>query len=171
MMSRNRVRPEAGWVNQSKLARGPNGRALCRWCGVEVPKGRRTFCSEPCVHHHKLRSDPGYVRRLVFQRDKGVCAACGLDTHELKTKLARLYFRDRYAELERLGFPTHRETYWDADHVVPVAEGGGECDLDNYRTLCLRCHREATAELMARLAARRQPAESYPLFDDADTSA
>jgi hypothetical protein len=24
---------------------------------------------------------------------------------------------------------------------VPVAEGGGECDLSNMRTLCLKCHR------------------------------
>jgi hypothetical protein len=31
-----------------------------------------------------------------------------------------------------------------------VVEGGGECDLENIRTLCLRCHRAATAELRAR---------------------
>jgi hypothetical protein len=40
---------------------------------------------------------------------------------------------------------------WDADHILPVAEGGGECDLDNIRTLCLLCHRTATKELRARL--------------------
>jgi hypothetical protein len=32
-----------------------------------------------------------------------------------------------------------------------VAEGGGECDLENIRTLCLRCHRTATLELRERL--------------------
>ena len=40
---------------------------------------------------------------------------------------------------------------WDADHILPVAEGGGECDLENLRTLCLRCHRAATRELRERL--------------------
>src|SRR5262245_50866188 len=30
-------------------------KALCRWRGVEVPKGRRSFCSDDCVHEHKLR--------------------------------------------------------------------------------------------------------------------
>ncbi len=25
---------------------------------------------------------------------------------------------------------------WEVDHVVPVVEGGGECGLDNLRTLC-----------------------------------
>jgi hypothetical protein len=44
-----------------------------------------------------------------------------------------------------------RRSLWDADHVLPVAEGGGECDLDNLRTLCLLCHREATADLRRRL--------------------
>src|SRR5581483_7715613 len=27
-------------------------------------------------------------------------------------------------------------------HILPVASGGGECDLSNMRTLCLKCHRE-----------------------------
>jgi hypothetical protein len=33
---------------------------------------------------------------------------------------------------------------------VPVVEGGGECDLGNMRTLCLKCHRKQTAELRMR---------------------
>ena len=44
-----------------------------------------------------------------------------------------------------------RKSLWDADHIVPVAEGGGECDLSNMRTLCLKCHRIHTAELRNRL--------------------
>ena len=68
-MSKHRVRPGSGWKNHKELPQGPNGRALCRWCGVEVPKGRRSFCSDACVHEHKLRSDPGYLREQAFQRD------------------------------------------------------------------------------------------------------
>jgi len=45
-----------------------------------------------------------------------------------------------------------RKTLWDADHIVPVIEGGGECDLSNMRTLCLKCHREATAGLRLKLS-------------------
>ena len=40
-----------------------------------------------------------------------------------------------------------RRSLWDADHILPVAEGGGECDLENIRTLCLICHRRVTQEL------------------------
>jgi 5-methylcytosine-specific restriction protein A len=48
-----------------------------------------------------------------------------------------------------------RKTLWDADHIVPVVEGGGECDLANIRTLCLVCHRQETMKLRARLS--KQP--------------
>jgi 5-methylcytosine-specific restriction enzyme A len=44
---------------------------------------------------------------------------------------------------------------WDADHIVPVVEGGGECDLANLQTLCLKCHRERTAALRKRRQAPR----------------
>ena len=45
-----------------------------------------------------------------------------------------------------------RKSLWDADHLVPVVEGGGECDLENLRTLCLMCHRQETLALRRRLA-------------------
>jgi 5-methylcytosine-specific restriction enzyme A len=44
-----------------------------------------------------------------------------------------------------------RKSLWDADHILPVAEGGGQCDLSNMRTLCLKCHSAATAALRGRL--------------------
>lgn len=44
-----------------------------------------------------------------------------------------------------------RKSLWDADHIVPVAEGGGQCDLSNMRTLCVLCHRKATEALRERL--------------------
>jgi hypothetical protein len=35
-------------------------KALCRWRRVKVPKGRRSFCSNACVHEDKLRSAVGF---------------------------------------------------------------------------------------------------------------
>jgi hypothetical protein len=55
---------------------------------------------------------------------------------------------------------TTRRSLWDADHIRPVAEGGGQCDLDNLRTLCLLCHREATSRLRLRLSHARQSSHS-----------
>jgi 5-methylcytosine-specific restriction endonuclease McrA len=49
-----------------------------------------------------------------------------------------------------------RGSLWQADHIVPVAEGGGECGLDNLRTLCTPCHKAAIAALRKRLAEERR---------------
>ena len=141
-----------GWINRRKVPRGPNGRGLCRWCSLEVPRGRFTFCSEYCVHEWKLRTQPGYLREQVLLRDRGICASCGIDTVAARRQLnvARGARRQQLLEHWKPG-KRRRKSLWDADHVVPVAEGGGECDLDNIRTLCLRCHRATTAELRERL--------------------
>ncbi len=34
---------------------------------------------------------------------------------------------------------------WHADHVIPVYKGGGMCQLDNLRTLCVPCHQVSAA--------------------------
>lgn len=47
-------------------------------------------------------------------------------------------------------------SFWQADHIVAVAEGGGECGIDNLQTLCTPCHKRKTAELAARLALKRR---------------
>ena len=154
-MSTVRIMP-GGFADRAALPRGPNGRALCRWCNLEVPPRRSTFCSAWCVHEWRLRSNPGYLRDQVFLRDKGICALCGVNTRSAYGELRRARGTHRQKLLERWGLKSlNRKTLWDADHIVPVAEGGGECDLDNIRTLCLTCHRLQTAELRKRLSARK----------------
>lgn len=151
-MSTTRVMP-GGWVDPEDLLKGGNGRNLCRWCGLEIPPGRRrTFCSDFCVHEWKLRSNPGYLREQVFERDRGICAICGLDcTSELHRLKRTRGPRAIHAWAEWGLKPRQRHTVWDADHILAVAEGGGECDLANIRTLCLKCHRRATTDLRERL--------------------
>jgi 5-methylcytosine-specific restriction enzyme A len=142
-----------GWVDPDSLSTGPNGRPLCRWCRLELPAGRRrTFCSDFCVHEWKLRSDPGYLREQVLARDRAVCAVCGIDCRAEFFHLKRLRGAARLRAWAEWGLkPNGRSSLWDADHILAVAEGGGECDLTNLRTLCLRCHRKATADLRERL--------------------
>lgn len=143
-----------GRIDPHQLSRGPNGRPLCRWCELEIlSRRRRTFCSDGCVHQHRLRTDPGYLRDRVFARDRGICALCRSDTVAIYAALKRARGQARAAGLSVYGMKTisSRRSLWDADHILPVAEGGGQCDLDNLRTLCLPCHREATAQLRLRL--------------------
>lgn len=163
--------------------RGPNGRRLCRWCGTEVPRGRRTFCGDDCIHEWRLRSDPGYMRAQVWRRDRGVCASCGIDTTDVIKQIGQIRAqvqRDVRIEHYPIGndatkryhrylaameqhfqelllaagidpsFPRSRDTLWDADHIVPVSEGGGECGMENIRTLCWWCHQTETAKMHRR---------------------
>jgi 5-methylcytosine-specific restriction protein A len=140
-----------GWADRDSLAKGPHGRNLCRWCNLEVPGGRSTFCSNWCVEEWRLRTDPGYVREKVLARDRGICAACGVDCLSAERQLKRLRGAAKLKAQLAWGLRANsRKSLWDADHIVPVVEGGGECDLENIRTLCLKCHRTATAELRKR---------------------
>ncbi len=143
-----------GRVDRSLLETGPNGRCLCRWCSLEVPPGRVTFCSDWCVEEWKLRSNPGHLRERVFERDRGICALCGIDCTAQLAHIKRLrgVARARAMEEWKMG---SRKSLWDADHVTPVVEGGGECDVSNMQTLCLKCHRGRTAELRARIRQKK----------------
>jgi len=111
---------------------------------------RRTFCSDACVHEWRLRSSTSYLRECVFERDAGVCAICGLDTHRLRRRIMRLPFARRMREiralLERGTIHRGRKSWWEADHIIAVVEGG-DSSLDNIRTLCIPCHRTATRAL------------------------
>lgn len=140
-----------GWVNRASLPKGESGRTVCRYCGLEVPRGRFTFCSPWCVEQWKLRSNPGFLREKVWDRDQGICAGCGVDCHAAWLHLKRMRGAARVRAYADWGLkPGSRKSLWDADHVLPVVEGGGECDLANIRTLCLKCHRLATAALRKR---------------------
>ncbi len=156
-MSTNRIAP------RPMQPRGPDGEKLCRYCLRPVPKGRRTMCSRECAHEWMLRRDMGYVRQQVYQRDKGVCAICGVDTREVAKAIEELhrtvlesYGYTRYGSVWATWYAglgiDRRGSLWDADHIVPVVEGGGGCGLENYRTLCVWCHRRETAELARRRA-------------------
>jgi 5-methylcytosine-specific restriction protein A len=135
--------------------RGPSGRRLCRFCRKEVPKGKRTFCSDACVHEWKLRSDPGYLREQVFLRDLGICAKCKTDTRRTKILVQDVLHAARYDRKDeayralladfRLTAHEAEKSLWQADHIRPVAEGGGECGLENIQTICTKCHKLKTA--------------------------
>jgi 5-methylcytosine-specific restriction enzyme A len=165
-----------------KMDYSAEGRPLCRWCKKEIPYGskRRTFCSEECVHEWSLRTSPQYVRMKVFARDHGICATCKIDTVKMETELSELMEHDRAAydakwvELEAHGWKTHRSSgFWDADHMEAVVDGGGMKGLDNYRTLCIPCHKKETKKLHLRMAqdkrdgkvAHLQVVEAAPLVE------
>ena len=76
--------------------------------------------------------------------------------HEAQRKNARAAMKSAALEFKsEHGIPPHRTRFWDTDHIVPVAEGGGDCDGSNLRCLCIPCHHKITQEFMARRRASR----------------
>lgn len=152
-MSSNRVRADRGKVNHTKLPKGPNGRALCRYCSREVPSTRKSYCSDRCVHEWKLRTQPVYLRACVLKRDDGRCARCRKDAIVLALELQILKRKDPLAWKKWYSdhsIPLTRKTMWDAHHKRAVVEGGGECGLEGLETLCVLCHPIETKALMRR---------------------
>lgn len=156
----------------------PIERGYCRWCGQKCFGRRYAWCSEECKTEFGVRAFADLASSYVYRRDAGICAECGIDCAEL-ARIFRLaaytYRRDKhgiqslgpYMSPERLAQwgPWFRAgnshpTLWDADHIIPVVEGGGVCGLANLRTLCLICHKRDTARLVAARARRGKWNES-----------
>lgn len=164
-------------LNAFPVGKGPDGARLCRWCQGPIPRGRRTLCSRECSEEILVRTSASGARALVFERDGGRCAHCGLDTAALEVALLAAWrtAARRAARRWRPGLMTPHQfagdavglwrtargftwegTLWNVDHVRPVVEGGGACGLANLRTLCVPCHRVETRVLAGRRASARR---------------
>lgn len=143
-MSTRRVKRSAA---KTPMKYDEYGWPLCRWCSSIVPTRYHTFCCNGCVHQWKLRTSPSYLRESIFKRDKGICNDCGCDTKKIEKKAKTLKGSEREEYLVSMGIPPHRVSCWDAHHVVPVENGGGECDESNIITLCFKCHKIRTRKM------------------------
>lgn len=118
-----------------------DGKKLCKVCEKSLPPRRSSYCSDECAY----RNTPSWMRFLVRRRDRGICAICKVDCHK-----------------------AHKGR-WEMDHIIPVAEGGGLCGLEGYRTLCAPCHGTETGNLRKRLNERKRlesiQRESGTLFE------
>lgn len=93
-----------------------------------------------------------------------MCQACGLDTRAVERRLreeATTHLRGWYYAahtqlgkmLMKQGFDVRR-SLWDADHVVPLTDGG-QFSRPWVWTLCQPCHKRKTAREAALRAAYR----------------
>lgn len=142
---------------------GPAGRALCRWCESELGARRRVWCSDRCANNFWDAVTWRGLRAQLAKRDRGICRLCRVDCRALRREYAALTASKRVAFAKRYDIPKRRlrKTWWDADHVLPIAEGGRN-DLANLRTLCIRCHKSETRALAARRAEVRRTRRSWP---------
>tara|TARA_B110000238_G_C15956062_1_gene365324 strand:- start:90 stop:548 length:459 start_codon:yes stop_codon:yes gene_type:complete len=139
--------------HSSLLEKNEEGLTKCRWCSGSVLPPRRTMCSKECVHELKLRTSGRYLRGHVYKRDRGVCSECSIDTKDIAKKALCIVDSEKRKEfLKENNISSKRKVWkkknggglWDADHILAVKDGGGQCGLDNIRTLCIPCHKKKT---------------------------
>lgn len=103
------------------------------------------------------------MRRQLEEEEHGVCQRCGLDCGALLSRLTVLEREEERTTLLRRAVPAFggpgrasllrraakepvAGNLWHADHIVAVHAGGGECGIENMRTLCVVCHADVTAQ-------------------------
>ena len=123
----------------------------CRFCGtLELPPRRKTFCSQECVDNYCIRTSTTYLRKLLFQKEKGVCTICSLNTVQISRNIYDYEKNSDYLSPLRAEYGVGNKRVkrnngcWDADHKEMVALGGGLSGLENFRTLCKLCHKAVT---------------------------
>jgi len=128
------------------LPRRSDGKGIvCRVpiCNNRPKPPRTSFCSEECsdlfiVFFRSFRDAVGYLGHYRCVLCSKVCAEIQMRRHGTKV------------------VPTlHELARWEADHILPLAEGG-KTTLENGRVLCEPCHRSETRGLRGRLAWVRQ---------------
>lgn len=95
-------------------------------CGRRLPPRKRRWFDKTCLRkalttYYIIKGDTKVIREELYRRDQGKCRRCGM-----------------------------RVKFWEADHILSVCEGGGGCGLENFQTLCERCHSVKTAALQSK---------------------
>ncbi|PSR54116.1 hypothetical protein AHMF7605_11600 [Adhaeribacter arboris] len=93
-------------------------------CGNLLDNPRKKWYSNKCrdnsyIQFAIIKGNTGIIRKLLYQLDQGACRNCGVITPN-----------------------------WQADHILPVSNGGGACGISNFQTLCQDCHKEKTNNMV-----------------------
>lgn len=112
-------RYQTGLIVSDLFPTRSDGKCACG-CNEELTGRRKRWASQQCAEKALtifwvVKGDASKIRKLVFQRDLGICNKCGASNAE-----------------------------WEADHIVPVHAGGGGCGIENFQTLCKACHKQKT---------------------------
>lgn len=118
------------WYYESKAR--ASKKKICHYCGKDLPKGKRSYCSEECKRHWQcwagicsLRTNS--IRREIHKKFEFACTECG----------------EVFSQTFESGVEVPR-FYGEVHHIIPLHEGGLDV-FDNLTLLCTECHKQKHA--------------------------
>ena len=98
-----------------------DGVYYCRMCETELTGQKTSFCGPDCLDEFFMKTDWQKVRKVIYDRDGGVCQKCGKEV-----------------------------PLWDyhVDHIIPISKGGDEWELTNLELSCPTCNLKKGAKLV-----------------------
>lgn len=119
-------------------------RGVCRSCGLDVEKLQKRMrrAYRLAMYFERVRLQDNVALRHLSTRQRAAAMIGQLVQRRIGRTAGKL-------DIWR--------SWWEADHIVPLIEGGDH-SADNLRTLCIWCHRGETANLATRRAAARSAA-------------
>ena len=148
--------------------------SCCPICGLPKSEWKRrtdwTCCSVDCSKEYsKCFRVWQYWKLKVFLRDNFICVKCGFEGREEKIihpdskeyyegsyKIFKIISEDESILKVILGCSSKLI----ADHIIPIAIGGEEYDLDNVQTLCIKCNKIKTKKDMKKITLYRKKHKS-----------
>lgn len=152
----------AGNAEHARRAVAKRDEGFCSGCGLDTrhmtEQLRRLVIAEYQAWQGvgSLPMWGGFVRLANFPermpRYHAICEQYQIPVHKREAIVFKASCVSSYGVIKRPSL----DSLWEADHIVPVVEGGGACGLEGLRTLCYRCHAYETARLAARRARERR---------------
>eukprot|EP00930_Biecheleria_cincta_P023520 TRINITY_DN16982_c0_g1_i1.p1 TRINITY_DN16982_c0_g1~~TRINITY_DN16982_c0_g1_i1.p1 ORF type:complete len:1511 (-),score=233.62 TRINITY_DN16982_c0_g1_i1:373-4905(-) len=153
-------------------SKGPSGEEVTHKSDIRNSE-ESLFCTGSCRARYFGKRSGGSLRRQLFELERGICQSCGIDCHSVfQSLLTASPGPRRHACLSEVApriasnpilasriLEAQRVTeglLWQADHIVPVWEGGGMCGVENLQSLCVACHAAKTSSEASQRANRRQ---------------
>ena len=120
----------------------------CAWCGAELPKRRRTWCSDRCANEFWSNHWWSLARAAAKRRDKYRCRRCSHEPPKRPTR-RRYPVEAEYKAAMRTWRRARRTERVEVNHIVQAKGRHGSLScvhhLNNLETLCVRCHKSETS--------------------------
>jgi len=143
----------------------------CPTCGKPNAEWNRRkdwrCCSVECTNKFetdKILRSWTELRTKAIERDNFKCVKCGKQSEysspwmkpsDLVSYLEEPYYKKRFRRIEGDNLILVNDSGLIGDHIIPIALGGDEWDINNVQTLCEACNKIKTKEDMKKIAEAR----------------